>query len=297
MKHKGIHSPHKPDMPTPFMKKDESAWAQMSMRAPPSAKHIVMRVTAPLPRKANCSIVSLPGSFMEVSLGTLARGVAEKPLILPSLFARVNVHEASPLVLTSNVMHATMRPIHLRQDEDRKMLQLETILQSDRATAVGILEQHAPLLVPDLRWDWFRSGMQRVIHRDALPVGLDADFAVIEQLADGVQVQLIHVASPLAEILRRGGRSPELQQALSLVDRWQTLPVDSMQNILCGIIDDLKIGFVSCRIIIGDSHRQSDEERVAVRSLRTNRLRIRSFRWLLEKQALYPELHAVAKPD
>jgi hypothetical protein len=173
------------------------------------------------------------------------------------------------------------------------MLNVQTLLQCDREAAVRILEQAPWLLIPDLDLRLYRSGMQQIFCRSSLPTTLDADFLVVERQYQSLHLQLVSLAGPQDDILREGTLSAELQSALSKVTRWSVMAHECLTQWLRDRDDAGNIRLISYRVVIGDSQRQSDQERAVVRSLRTNVLRIRSFQWLLEKQRLYPELKTV----
>jgi hypothetical protein len=170
------------------------------------------------------------------------------------------------------------------------MLKLEALLQLDREAVIRILEQTPWLLIPDLDLRLFQAEMQQVFCRSSIPTELDADFLIVERLPQGSHLQLVCIAGPQDDILCEGILSAELQAALSNVTRWSIVARECLTRWFRESDDAGGNHQISYRIVIGDSHRQSDQERAIVRSLRTSVLRIRSFRWLLEKQSLYPEL-------
>lgn len=177
------------------------------------------------------------------------------------------------------------------------MLNPEALLQFSREAAIRILEQNPWLLVPDLDLHLFKAGMQRVYCRSSIPAELDADFLIVERLSHGSHWQLVCPAGPQDDILREGILTAELQAALDKVTRWSTTACEYLTPWLTEQNNTDGDPRISYRIVIGDSHRQSDPERAVVRSLRTNTLRIRSYRWLLEKQSLYPELNVFDRTD
>lgn len=129
--------------------------------------------------------------------------------------------------------------------------------------------------------------------RSSIPSELDADFLIVERHLNGTHMQLVCIAGPRDHILCEGILTAELQAALSKVTRWSIVTRECLTRWIRESNDARGNHQISYRIVIGDSHRQSDQERAIVRSLRTSGLRIRSFRWLLEKQSLIPELKAV----
>lgn len=170
------------------------------------------------------------------------------------------------------------------------MLNPEALLKCDREAAIRILEQTPWLLIPDLNLHLFQTGMQQVYCRSSIPAELDADFQIVERLPHGSRWQLVCIAGPQDDILREGILTVELQAALSKVTRWSAIARECLPRWHPESDGASGNRQISYRIVIGDSHRQTDQERAVVRSLRTRVLRIRSFRWLLEKQSLYPEL-------
>lgn len=173
------------------------------------------------------------------------------------------------------------------------MLKLDAALQFDREAVIRILEQTPWLLIPDLDLRLFQAEMQQVFCRISIPTELDGDFLILERHLNSTHMQLVCIAGPKDDILFEGILSAELQAALSKVTRWSIVARECLTRWLRESDDAGGNLQISYRIVIGDSHRQSDQERAVVRSLRTNKLRIRSFRWLLEKQSLYPELKVV----
>ncbi len=173
------------------------------------------------------------------------------------------------------------------------MLKLEELLQFDREAVIRILEQTPWLLIPEFDLRLFQSQSQQVFCRSSLPTKLDADFLIVERHLNGNHMQLVYVAGPQADILPEGILSAELEAALRKVTRWSIVARECLTRWLRESDDAGGNHQISYRIVIGDSHRQSDQERAIVRSLRTSVLRIPSFRWLLEKQSLYPELKAL----
>ena len=177
------------------------------------------------------------------------------------------------------------------------MLNSEALLQCSREAATRILEQNPWLLIPDLNLHLFQTGMQRVYCRSSILAELDADFLIVERLPQGSHWQLVCLAGPQDDILREGILNAELQAALNKVTRWSTTACEYSTRWITENDNTGGNPQISYRIVIGDSHRQSDQQRAVVRSLRTNKLRIRSYRWLLEKQSLYPELKVVDRTD
>lgn len=172
------------------------------------------------------------------------------------------------------------------------MLKLDAGLQFDREAVFTNLEETPWLLIPDLDLRLFQAQSQQVFCRSSIPTELDADFLIIERRLSSTHMQLVCLAGPKDEILCKGILSEELQAALSKVTRWSIVARDCLTRWLRESDDAGGNHQIRYRIVIGDSHRQSEQERATVRSLRTSVLRIRSFRWLLEKQSLYPELKA-----
>ena len=173
------------------------------------------------------------------------------------------------------------------------MLNLEILPRCDREAAIRILEHSPWLLIPDLDLHLFQTGRQQVYCHSSIPAELDADFLIVERLPHDSHWQLVCIAGPQDDILRDGILTAELQAALSKVTRWSTIACECLTRWLRESDNAGGNHQISYRIVIGYSHRQSDQERAVVRSLRTNKLRIRSYRWLLEKQNLYPELKVV----
>jgi hypothetical protein len=173
----------------------------------------------------------------------------------------------------------------------------EIFAQCGREAAIQIMEHSPWFLIPDLNLRLFRTGMQQVYCRNSIPSELDADFLIVECLPQGSHLQLVCLAGPQDDILRDGIFSAEMQAALTNVTRWSTIACECLTRWLRESDNAGGNPRISYRIVIGDSQRQSDQERAVVRSLRTNKLRIRSYRWLLEKQSLYPELKVVDRTD
>lgn len=163
----------------------------------------------------------------------------------------------------------------------------ERLLESSRDAASQILQKCPALLIADLRVDWFLSGRQQVFCCADTPTEYCADFVVAERNPSGVNWQLIMIQSPMDNISRHGVLSAEFQSAIAKVDecregRRRSIPLFSAE-----FFSESEVCDVSYRIVIGDSLRQSQEEREVVRSCRAPDLRIRSFRWLLEKPQHY----------
>lgn len=164
-------------------------------------------------------------------------------------------------------------------------------LLTDRSTAMGTLTQHAWLLIPDVRVSLLTSGMQGVYRGIELGPDPPVDFLVYEMHDEVAFWQLTRIASPTDAILHNDQLSVEFQRALDEVRRWQDWIARSDFAFPSRPFFSPLITF---RIVIGQSHRQTADERSEVRRQRRGKLRIRSFDWLLEKPTHYSATEIVA---
>lgn len=167
------------------------------------------------------------------------------------------------------------------------MLQSQELLQGDRGSAVRILQQFPWLLVPDLRIGQFLAGRQKAFLWKSKVAEFQADFVTFERTADCSEWQFVWLASPTAQILQHGKATPEFQMVTEQVTRWHARTRESLAALANRLPHTSDRDRFSYRIVIGDSERQSAEEKAFVRSLRASDVRIRSFRWILEKQQRY----------
>ena len=160
----------------------------------------------------------------------------------------------------------------------------------NRQSAIDVLKTHGWLLIPDVRVDLLSIGAQGVFCGVKLDTNIEADFATYEILRGRLHWQFVYVGSPTARILDGSQLSAEFQHSLQQIERWRELiPRNGFSLPLKQSLPDTTRTSFSYRIIIGQSHHQTDEERSVINASRQNDLRIRSFDWLLEKPVHYSE--------
>lgn len=170
-------------------------------------------------------------------------------------------------------------------------IELEKLLRNallrDRQSALEVLKAHAWLLIPDVRCELLSSGRQGICHSFRFGPECEADFVTYEIVERQVNWQLTYIASPSSAILENAVPSIEFVQALRQIDLWRDAISHCAHRFTIPLpILDLTAVF-SYRIVIGQSRRQTDDERHEVRRHRRNDLRIRSFDWLIEKLSHY----------
>lgn len=174
----------------------------------------------------------------------------------------------------------------MTHDEFARLIR-EPLLR-DRPSCMDVLKQHGWLLIPDVRVDFLSAGQQGVFHSVPLHDTAVADFVVYEVLGNRLHWQFVCVCSPTGSIMEGSELSAEFQHALQQVGLWQNLIAQNGFKLsLARIPPNITGTFFSYRIVIGQSHQQTAEERGTVRQTRQNNLRIRSFDWLLEKPIHY----------
>lgn len=157
----------------------------------------------------------------------------------------------------------------------------------DRQAALNLLREHAWLLIPDVRCDMLANGTQGVVQGIKLGTHYEVDFVTYEIQGFRVHWQMNFIGSPSARILENGCLSRDFAYATEQVDCWRNSKLD-WQNQFTDLprISKFQHAF-SYRIVIGQSTRQTDDERQEVWRCRRGDLRIRSYVWLLEKPTHY----------
>ncbi|MCA9049095.1 MAG: hypothetical protein KDA89_10235 [Planctomycetaceae bacterium] len=174
----------------------------------------------------------------------------------------------------------------MTHDEFARLIR-EPLLR-DRPSCMDVLKQHGWLLIPDVRVDFLSAGQQGVFHSASLDETTVADFVVYEVLGNRLHWQFVCVCSPTGRIMEGSDLSAEFRQALQQISLWQNLIAQNgFRRSLARTPPNITGTFFSYRIVIGQSHQQTAEERETVRQTRQNNLRIRSFDWLLEKPSHY----------
>jgi hypothetical protein len=161
---------------------------------------------------------------------------------------------------------------------------LKQQLLTDRCTAMETLAQHGWLLSPDVRVSLLTGGQQGIYRGIELGPEPPVDFLVYEMHDGQAFWQLTRIASPTDAILHNDQPSTEFQHALDEVSRWHDWIT---RNDFAFPSRPSFSTLITFRIVIGQSQRQTADERNEVQRWRRGNLRIRSFDWLLEKPTHY----------
>jgi len=170
-------------------------------------------------------------------------------------------------------------------EELQGLLLIELFL--DRDSAISLLHAHPWLLIPDVRPEQLKQGLQGCYRDINLGENYCVDFVTCE-IGDGHNHwQLTYIASPTDSILKDSWPSPEFTQALHQVELWRAR-IARGGTLFNQPFSDHSTQ-ISFRIVIGQSRNQTPEEHREVQKYRRSDLRIRSFDWLIEKPSHYSD--------
>lgn len=146
---------------------------------------------------------------------------------------------------------------------------------------IAAIFDHPWLIIPDLDVKWLHDGYQGVYTNVGFGDGPRAELAMYFLLNGRLWLQWVKLGSPSATIREQGSYSDEFESAIATVQQWEH-SADLRTTVFHEHLNDPRVQYWF-RIVIGQSHTQSDEEKMDLLIERRRNIRIRSYDWLLEK--------------